>query len=207
MKFVVGLGNPGEKYAETRHNVGFMIIDALADDFHFPRWHRQGIFKAQISQGIFKRQKIILVKPQTFMNGSGKAVGEIIKKLPARSAGAGKWWEKEIENLIVIHDDLDLPLGKIKICRNRSSAGHKGIQSIIDRLKTKNFVRLRVGIGEQGNQKTGNQKGQKIAENFVLKKFNKKEQEIINETIKKTTEIIGFYLEQGLEKTMTLYNK
>jgi len=149
MILIVGLGNPGKKYKKTRHNVGFMVIDAL---------------KKKISG-----KNIVLLKPQTFMNNSGKTVKRIIRNL-----------KLEIRNLVVIHDDIDLPLGTIRVSKNVGSAGHKGVQSIIDELGTKNFTRIRIGI----QPKTGKPKE---VEKFVLEKFTKEEKKIVKETIKKAT--------------------
>jgi len=152
MILIVGLGNPGKKYKKTRHNVGFMVIDAL---------------KKKISG-----KNIVLLKPQTFMNNSGKTVKRIIRNL-----------KFEIRNLVVIHDDIDLPLGTIRVSKNVGSAGHKGIQSIIDELGTKNFTRIRIGI----QPKTGKPKE---VEKFVLEKFTKQEEKIIKKAINETVKII-----------------
>jgi len=132
---------------------------------------------------------IILVKPQVYMNQSGSAVKGLIKK-----------YKLGVENLIVVHDDIDLLLGKIRIVKNRGAAGHKGVESIIKSLGTKNFVRFRIGICPKTDKP-------KRPEKFVLQKFNKKEGEIIKKVIKKTATAIEFYLERGLEKVMQEFNK
>ena len=168
MILIVGLGNPGKKYQDTRHNIGFGVIDKLQS---------------------LNLKKVILAKPKTFMNLSGKAVKSLIKKYKIPTA-----------NLWVIHDDIDLPLGKIRIVKNRGAAGHKGVESIIKELGTKNFVRFRIGICP----KTGKPKN---PENFVLQKFNKEEKEIIKEVIKKTAKAIEYFLKEGLEKAMNKFNK
>jgi len=134
-------------------------------------------------------KNVTLAKPKTFMNLSGKVVKKLIENC-----------KLEIRNLIVIHDDLDLPLGKIRIVKNRGAAGHKGVESIIKELKTKNFVRLRIGI----QPKTGKPRN---PEKFVLQKFNKNEEGLVKEAIKKTAEAIEFSLKVGLAKTMSRYNK
>ena len=133
-------------------------------------------------------EKAILAKPKTFMNLSGKAV----KLLVAR-------YRLPVTNLLVIHDDIDLPLGKIKISVGRGAAGHKGVESIIKELKTKNFVRFRIGICP----KIGKPKN---PEKFVLQKFNKEEEKIVKEVIKKTAEAVEFFLREGLEKAQSTYN-
>ena len=190
MILVIGLGNPGRKYQKTRHNVGFMVLDEFQKIQDFSDWKLKKKFKAEISEGIINSQKIILAKPQTFMNESGKAVKAIFN------------FQFSNKNLIVIHDDLDLELGKMKIVQNRGAAGHKGVQSIINELGTKNFVRFRIGIK---SQKTENK--EQRAENFVLKKFSKEESKILKEVIKKTCRAIEIAIKQSTEKTMTEYNK
>jgi PTH1 family peptidyl-tRNA hydrolase len=152
MILIVGLGNPGKKYEKTRHNVGFRVVDALKKSLDFTR------------------DKLILFKPQTFMNQSGKAV----KSLMA-------YYKLPIANLWIIHDDIDLPLGAIRVSQNVGSAGHKGVESIIKALGTKEFLRFRIGIGRE--QK-------KDAEKFVLKKFTKEEEKILERVIKEAIEII-----------------
>ncbi len=168
MILVVGLGNPGKKYEKTRHNVGARAIDELE---------------------VLDLKNVILAKPKTFMNESGKAVKPLIEKYKIKP-----------EDLIVIHDDIDLPLGKIRIVKNRGSAGHKGVESIIRELKTENFIRFRIGIQPQSGKP-------KNPENFVLQKFNKEEEKIVKEeVIKKIAEASELFLKEGLEKTMTKYN-
>lgn len=196
MVIIFGLGNPGKKFAKTPHNLGFRAIDAFwrknRNVFHLSHFKLMKEFQAEISEGQRNGQKIILAKPQTFMNLSGRAVKKIIDK-----------YKLKIENLFVIHDDLDLPLGKIRISIGRGSAGHKGVQSIIDELKTKNFVRFRIGISPISTFSA-------VAENvekFVLKKFNREEEKILKKIIKKTVEAIEFVLKTGLEKGMNKYNQ
>ncbi|MCK4453948.1 aminoacyl-tRNA hydrolase [Candidatus Parcubacteria bacterium] len=188
MILIVGLGNPGEKYKKTRHNVGFMVLDEFQKIHGFSDWQLKKKFKAEISEGIINAKKIILAEPQTFMNESGKAVKTM--KQETRDKRQELW---------VVHDDIDLELGKMKIVQNRGSAGHKGVQSIIDELGTKNFARFRVGIK---NKKLGIQN----IENFVLKKFTKEEEKVIEGTVQKTCQAIEFATKQGIEKTMGKYN-
>lgn len=186
MILIVGLGNPGEKFKKTRHNVGFRAIDKIAADFQFPTFNFQSIFNAEISKGEINGQSAVLAKPRTFMNNSGKAVKLLMNSLKLKA-----------ENLLVINDDIDVPFGKIKISKNRGSAGHKGVQSIIDNLGTKDFIRLRVGIDQ--NSKVKNQ-------NFVLEKFNKEEEKIIKEAIKKTANAVEIIVKEGSEKAMSRFN-
>jgi PTH1 family peptidyl-tRNA hydrolase len=167
MILIVGLGNPGKKYQNTRHNVGFRVIDELE---------------------FLDREKVILLKPKIFMNLSGRAVKPLIAK-----------YKIPVANLWVVHDDIDLPLGRIKISKGRGSAGHKGVESIIKDLGTKNFVRFRIGI----QPKTGKPKN---SERFVLQRFKKDEEKIVKETIKKTVEIIEAAMKEGVEKTVSKRN-
>ena len=188
MILVVGLGNPGEKYQKTRHNIGFRTVDEIAVNFQFPIFNFQSIFNAEISKGIIAKEKITLVRPRTFMNCSGVAMKKLIKN------------PKQVNrNLIVIHDDIDLPLGKIRIVKNRGAAGHKGVESIIRELGTKNFIRFRIGIRNQELRI-------KNPEKFVLREFTKDEEKIIKETIKKTAKAIEFFSKEGMEKAQGIYN-
>lgn len=151
MIIIVGLGNPGKKYEKTRHNVGFRVIDELAQ---------------------YKTRKFIIAKPQTFMNNSGKAVKAVVN-----------FYKAKPENLWVVHDDIDLPLGEFKTSKDRGSAGHKGVESIIKELKTKDFNRIRIGICPQ----TGKPKA---IEKFVLQNFTKKEEEIIKRVVEEAIQTI-----------------
>lgn len=156
MKIIIGLGNPGKEYEKTRHNIGFMAISYLLLDIGIDvKWKFEKRSNAEIAKGEITGQKVILVKPQTFMNNSGQAVKQLITN-----------YKLLITNLLIIHDDLDLPLGTLRLSRGSGSAGHKGVQSIIDALGTKDFWRLRVGIGPKRGD----------AAQFVLKPFSRLEQ-------------------------------
>ncbi|PIQ06208.1 MAG: aminoacyl-tRNA hydrolase [Candidatus Nealsonbacteria bacterium CG18_big_fil_WC_8_21_14_2_50_37_10] len=189
MHLIIGLGNPGRKYQETRHNIGFQVVDEFLKENNFPRFKFAKKFNAEISEGILGGEKILLAKPQTFMNLSGKSAKPLIDFYKITPPGR-----------VVIHDDIDILLGEIRIAKNRGAAGHKGIESIIKELKNKNFIRFRIGICP----KTGKPKN---PENFVLQKFNKEEKEIIKEVIKKTAKAIEYFLKEGLEKAMNKFNK
>lgn len=204
MIFIVGLGNPGKKFYKTRHNVGFWILDEFRKTKNFPEFRLSKKFLAEISEGFSGGKKIILAKPQTFMNGSGRAVKSIIKASARRVPPTSTMDEvgRQYDNLWVIHDDIDLPLGKIKIVKNRGSAGHKGVQSIVEGLGTRNFIRFRVGIRPKEIKDEKQE-----TESFVLKNFNKKEEGIIKKTAKKTVKVMEFVLNEGLERAMTEYNQ
>jgi PTH1 family peptidyl-tRNA hydrolase len=190
MKIIVGLGNPGKKFEKTRHNLGFLVLDKFSEKNQFPNFFKKEEFLAMISEKKIGKEKIILAKPQTFMNNSGKSVKILIKT-----------FNLKLKNLFVIHDDLDITLGKIKISFGRGSAGHKGVQSIIDEIGTKNFVRFRVGIGTANNKTASNR------ENFVLEKFNKKEEKILKEVIELTCQALKIAIKEGVEKAMSEFNK
>ncbi|MFH1661693.1 MAG: aminoacyl-tRNA hydrolase [Candidatus Falkowbacteria bacterium] len=171
MKIIVGLGNPGKKYENTRHNVGFMAVDAMANE----KWKFNKKFNAEISNS----ENAILIKPQTFMNNSGRSVQAIMSfyKLLPKKLGVMKIKNSDLSDVLtVIHDDLDIELGKYKISSDSRSAGHNGVQSIINHLKTKKIKRIRIGIKTESTQNIPTEK-------FVLQKFNKEEMEIINKLL------------------------
>ncbi len=194
MKLIIGLGNPGKEYKNTRHNLGFMVVDEFKERNNFSEFKSSKKFKSLISKGKFKEKRIVLAKPQTFMNNSGIAVKELTKSFIRKN----KINDFKPENLIIIHDDLDLDLGRIKIVKNREAAGHKGVQSIINYLKTKNFIRIRVGIKPKKNIL--------CAQEFVLREFTKTEKKIIKMTIERAVKVIEFLLQNGLERTMNKFN-
>jgi len=183
MTIIIGLGNPGEEFNKTRHNIGFEAVDFFTKKNDLPDFELSKKHDSLVCQS----KKVILVKPQTFMNKSGLAV----KKITAQNKKA---------DLLVIHDDIDLPLGKIKVVKNRGSAGHKGVESIIKAVGNKNLARIRVGIAPLKGKA-------KAPENFVIKKFSEEEQKIINKTVKKISDALELYMEEGLEKVMNEYNK
>ena len=188
MFIIVGLGNPSKKFQKTRHNIGFRIIDKFKKENKFSELKLSKKFISLISFGFLNNEKIILLKPQTFMNESGKTVKALTK-----------YYKLKTKNLIVIHDDLDLPLGKIKIIKNKSSAGHKGVESIIRELKTKNFIRIRVGIRQ--NQKPIQTK------DFVLEKFRKEEEEILKKVIETSCQAVKIIILKGIESAMNKFNQ
>lgn len=175
MKLVVGLGNPELKYKKTRHNTGFLAVDYIQKNIDgFSRWQLKKKLKAKISEGqLDNGTRIILSKPQTFMNNSGEAVKLLTSNLKLLTS-----------NLFVVHDDFDLLLGAFKVEKERGSAGHKGVQSIIDALGTNDFQRLRIGI------RPANIDTIIKADDYVLKNFSKEEMEIMQETIKEAAKIL-----------------
>ena len=188
MLFIFGLGNPGAKYRHSRHNVGFMVVDALAERLGLT-WRQNKKFNAKLAE----RESIMLVKPQTFMNNSGQAARALLDyyKILPKTLGILTARHSDLSNkLIVIHDDIDLPLEKFKIQTGRSAAGHRGVQSIINALKTQNFIRLRVGIANELLR------AKVPPDKFVLEKFSRAEKErlekIIPELVESMIKIIRY---------------
>ena len=162
MKLIVGLGNPGPQYEDTRHNIGFNIVEALA-----AKWKvsfKKSRFQALIAKSKYEGQDVLLVKPLTFMNLSGQALGPLVR-----------YFKIDFEDVLVVHDELDFSLGRIKFQKGGSSGGHNGLSSIIDHAGTENFKRLRVGIGRP--------KGSKEVVDFVLTTFQKEEQPTVYEIV------------------------
>ena len=182
---VVGLGNPGRDYREDRHNVGFMLVDRLAIrlDVSLNRLRS----KALVGSATYETNKIILAKPQTYMNASGQAV-----------QGLTRFYKLPLSNLLVAHDDLDLPLGAIRIRPGGGSAGQKGVTSIIERLDAQDFPRLRLGIGRPP--------GQMDAADYVLQDFSDAEMTIISETLTRAVDAVLAFVLQGLEAAMNKFN-
>ncbi|MDO8573753.1 MAG: aminoacyl-tRNA hydrolase [Candidatus Daviesbacteria bacterium] len=191
MKLIIGLGNPESKYAGTRHNLGFKVLDELAKKLNLVDWSAETRFKSEL----IKAPEILLVKPQTYVNNSGMAVKLLTTyyKLPAT-------------NVIVIHDELDLPLGKIKVRLGGAAAGHHGVESVINILGTDQFIRVRLGIGNLRTQ-SGEHKGQSIsAEKFVLEPFIHSEKPQVKHMIKQALKALDLLLEKGLESAQNQFN-
>lgn len=193
MIIIIGLGNPGEKYKNTRHNVGFMTVDEFAKKNNFPEFKLQKKANVLVSEHILGNEAVVLSKPQTFMNDSGKAVKQLTSDTEAKMA-----------DLVIVHDDIDLIIGKIKIVKERGSAGHKGVESIIKNIGNDGLIRFRVGIAEQTPQQS---LGKLRAKKIVLKKFSEGEQKIIDEAIQKTTDALDLFVKEGLDRAMNEYNK
>lgn len=193
MKLIIGLGNPGEKYEETRHNVGFMVLDELLRELEPVKktvWQENKKLQSLMAQKFIKGTEIILAKPQTFMNASGFAVKKLITN-----------YSLLIPNLWIVHDDVDLPLGKIKIRIGGAAAGHHGVESIIEHLGTDKFVRFRLGIGHPGRGADA------LVERYVLREFDVNEKSELKQMIKKAVEAIRMALEDGLERAMSRFNQ
>ncbi len=185
MKLVVGLGNPGSQYEQTRHNVGFRIVDALATQLGW-KWERQG--RAMLASGTLGAEKVVLVKPITYMNKSGEAVGELVR-----------WYKLSPEDVLVVYDDLDLPVGKIRLRSNGSAAGHNGLSNIIQHLHTNQIPRLRIGIGRPTNSHMD-------TIDYVLGTPTSDERLLLENGETRTIEAIQLVLRQGIATTMNLIN-
>jgi PTH1 family peptidyl-tRNA hydrolase len=195
MKLIVGLGNPGEKYAKTRHNVGFMVIEELAKKFtiYSVKFTIDKKANAEILKTKYKDEDLLLVKPQTMMNASGVAVSKLltINHLPL----SGLW---------VIHDDLDLPLGHLKIVKGRGSAGHHGVDSIIQKLGNDEFTRFRVGIDYK--MIIDRHEKPREVEDYVLRVPQGKEAVELIKGIDKTIKAVEIALNEGIDKAMNRLN-
>jgi PTH1 family peptidyl-tRNA hydrolase len=193
MKLIVGLGNPGYLYARNRHNIGFMCVSHLAKAHNIVFDRKQG--HARTGIGNIGRYKVVVARPQTYMNASGEAVSALLKRLNVNPA-----------DLIIIHDDLDLPVGKIRLRLGGSSGGHKGIDSIIARTGTRDFCRIRVGIGRPEADDSPAPPKEEAVIAYVLSDFTSEEKKIIDETIPKVSEAIAYLLTAGLTAAMNKYN-
>ena len=179
MKLVVGLGNPGKEYENTRHNTGRILV---------------GMIQKKLDKENAK-QKIKFLTPDTFMNNSGKAVAPLIKT------------KKDLKDLVVIYDDIDLPLGKMKISFNRSSGGHNGLESIIKALKSQEFLRIRIGLSPATPKGVVKKpKGEKAVIKFILGEYKKSEMETLKKLSKKVAEAVEMIFAESKEKAMSLYN-
>jgi len=197
MKLIVGLGNPGSQYLNTRHNLGFNALnyfqDTLAD---FSPWQNLEKFKALISEGQLNGEKIILAKPQTFMNLSGQAI-----KLLA------DFYKIEPADIWILHDDLDLPLGALRLGQNGSAAGHNGVASIIEKLGTQGLIRFRLGIAPNGQNLLASLVKKFLpTKNFVLQKFTAGEKETVQAINQKTSEALMLALAKGIQAAQTNFN-
>ncbi len=183
---VVGLGNPGRQYAHTRHNIGFMCVDAFAQK-HGLSFQSKKKSKAKIAQGHIGQTRVLLAKPQTYMNRSGSSV-----------QGLAAYYRIPAEHIIVIFDDLDLPLGMLRIRPKGGSGGHRGMKDIIEHLGTQEFPRIRVGIGRPEDTTD--------PANYVLHPFTKTEESVVEETITRVCNALEAWLTTGIEAAMNRYN-
>lgn len=186
MYIIVGLGNPTKKYEKTRHNIGFDAIDLLGNKYQIPI--NQPFGKALIGKGVIEGEKVILVKPQTFMNLSGKSVSEVISF----------YKENPTENLIVLYDDISLDPGNVRVRMKGSAGGHNGIKSIIASIGTQEFPRVKIGVGNKPDRMD-------LAD-YVLGHFTGAEREEVEESLFKTCEAVKYIIQHQPEKAMNQFN-
>ena len=195
MTNVVGLGNPGEEYARTRHNAGRIILEALAAKNGFSDWRDDAKTKALYSAGKLGTKKFQFVLPNNFMNNSGGSVKPLVKA------------KKDLADLVVVYDDLDLPIGRVKISFDRSSGGHNGLGDIIKVLKSGEFLRIRVGVSPHTpGGKLKKPKGEKEVIDFLLKDFKPAEMDELKNIAKHVGAALECFAADGKDKTMSLYN-
>ncbi|HEY0828765.1 MAG TPA: aminoacyl-tRNA hydrolase [Bacilli bacterium] len=186
MKYIVGLGNPGNQYAATKHNVGFMAVDLLADKWNISTSHNK--FKSHCGEGQINGNKVTLIKPQTYMNLSGEAVKALME-----------FYKADMKDLMIIYDDLDTAFGHIRLRYQGSPGGHNGIKSLVQHLGTTEFNRIRIGISRPAP-------GYDIAD-YVLAPFAKADVQSLGEILKLTLEAIEYAVENPFDKAMAKYNK
>lgn len=184
IKMVVGLGNPGEKYVDTRHNVGFRVIDSLSEALKIDAKKKK--FGAFFGEGEFADKKLILLKPMRFMNCSGEVV-----------ATAAGFYRLVLSNLLVVTDDMALPPGRVRIRPKGSSGGHNGLADVIEKLGTENISRLRIGIGQSNNE---------AAEDYVLSKPAESERPLLDEAIAKARDAVLCWVKYGIETARIKFN-
>jgi PTH1 family peptidyl-tRNA hydrolase len=184
MWLIIGLGNPGKAYARTRHNLGLLTVDAVSSKYSISCRHKQKHYV--YGRGMIEGKKTILIKPLTFMNKSGLAVRDALNR------------NRDIKTVVVVHDDLDLSTGIIRIKKSGSSGGHKGIESIIEQIGTKDFLRVKIGIGrpERGS-----------AEEYVLSTFSRQERPLIKSAIENSVEAVALLIMRGLSSAQNKFHK
>lgn len=201
MKVIVGLGNPGEKYTHTRHNLGFSVIEKFAKEHGVDDlWNHEEKMKADIVQFQFSGknqtdEKVYLVKPTTYMNRSGLSVGAM-----------SLFYKINSEDIIIVHDELDLPVGTMKIRRGGAAAGNHGVESVIEHLGTDAFWRFRLGIGVSHNHSEVGKQVIRNVEDFVLGTFSHEEAGKVRELIKKSVKGLDVFISEGPERAMNQFN-
>jgi len=188
MKLIVGLGNPGDKYKNTRHNAGFMAVDFLVEHFGLDAFKKADKHKCEMADGEIAGEKVILIKPQTFMNLSGQAVRSVMQfyKIPA-------------EDVMVVYDDVDLPSGNLRVRSSGSAGGHKGMKSVVHELGTEDFIRIRLGITPLTEFKGD-------LEDYVLGKLSGEEGVLMEGNVKKLPILLEVLLKEGIEEAMQEFN-
>lgn len=193
MKIIIGLGNTGDKFQQTRHNIGFRLLKAFKSKHNFPRWKEDKYLKAKISKKQLHGETVVLGLPQTMMNSSGESAKEFLDR-----------FEISLDNLWIVHDDKDLKLGELRIVKSSGSAGHKGVQSIINQLDSQDFVRFRVGIMTNFEKRVPRSKKQ--VSKFVLGKFFQEEKQTVKKVKKRGLKALEGALQDGYSNAMQEFN-
>ena len=186
LHLIVGLGNPGAEYVQTRHNAGFLLVEKLASRWKSD-WVNERKFDARTARADRSGKRVLLCEPQTFMNLSGEAVGALVN-----------FYQLPLKQILVVMDDADLPAGEIRLRPGGSSGGHHGLESIEQHLASREFARLRIGIGRKG--------GVREITNYVLGKFDSNESELLKKVLERATDQVEAWLEAGIEKAMSQFN-
>lgn len=196
MYTVVGLGNPGKEYRDTRHNVGWMVLSVIVEERKLPSFSESTRYRALISEGMIRNAEVAMLLPMTFMNNSGLSVSRFLKD------------HECLDRLIVVHDDVDLPFGDIRVSYDRGAGGHNGVQSIINSCTTKSFARIRVGVAQKSflDGEVRRPVGEALSD-FVLGKFSKSEREQLGVISKKVDEALVHIFEKGVEHAMQEVNR
>jgi PTH1 family peptidyl-tRNA hydrolase len=192
---IAGLGNPGEEYENTRHNTGRIVLNAVAKAFEADDFSFDKKMNALVAKGKIGKEKVIFIEPETFMNKSGSAIKYLVKS------------QKAAEKLVVIYDDFQLPIGRIKISFNRSSGGHNGLESVIKVVKTEAFIRIRVGTAAEnakGNAKVPH--GDEKVLKFILGKYKDDEMKELKKVSRKAAEAVEMIIKDGREMAMSVFN-
>ena len=187
MKVIAGLGNPGAEYVNTPHSIGFEVVDAVARGIG-ASWKGSSSFKGELATGLLGGVKVLLVKPQTYMNLSGECVSPVLK-----------YHNATIEDLLVVSDDIDLPVGRLRIRKGGSAGGHNGLKSVIERTGSSDFVRLRVGVGRDPRSRSN-------VIGHVLGKFSPEDRQAMDEVVATAAEAVGAIENENLETAMNRYN-
>lgn len=188
MKVIAGLGNPGAEYANTPHSIGFEVVDALAREIG-ASWKASSSFGGELAAGMLGGMKVVLVKPMTYMNLSGDCVAPVVKYHNAKAA----------EDLLVVSDDIDLPVGKMRVRKGGSAGGHNGLKSVIERIGTPDFVRLRLGVGRDSRDRAN-------VVGHVLGKFSPADRRVMDEVVAQAVKAIGTIELESVETAMNRYN-
>ena len=195
MFYIVGLGNPGEKYANTRHNIGWLVLDRFLSESQLPRPIESSAYSGWVSEGMLAKEEVVALYPNTFMNNSGSAVVKLVKS-------------HEAQQLVVIHDDIDLPFGEIKVGQGRGPGGNNGVKSIIEKLGSKEFIRIRIGIAPKSfwTGKVKRPVGGGPLERFVLKPFTSGEKKQLPEVCERVVGALQTIVSEGVEDAMNRFN-